>query len=393
MHAICRMPFEGLQETEAGCVPLLSYGARPEPSIAQPEPRNARQCFRRYRIASRWPPSRNQVPSRSQVLGNGVYVASLQFDHFRASLQSLKRPQKSSDHASVQGAPQPGLSGPSQVLQVEGSIGGWRAGRLRSWQRWRQWWPRQWWPPPPPSRHTSTASLWPMCRCCAAAAAAAAADFGPAWIPVPPLFPSLHSALPPPATLPAARRCSWQGAASTPATLSRTASTCWRWSQTACCTTSGGDLAAGPGAGRQRGSMWCCITACPCLRLPGSTPAAQVNLLLNWCRKTAGLPAPGASYGGWEWSGVEIRGHFVGHYLSALALATLHSGAARQAGTPGLALKLAHTAQTLASQHACPRMLHRRRHSPIPAAERRCRPGCGRLLPPQGAPSCGSAAV
>ncbi|EFN57261.1 hypothetical protein CHLNCDRAFT_143813 [Chlorella variabilis] len=54
--------------------------------------------------------------------------------------------------------------------------------------------------------------------------------------------------------------------------------------------------------------------------------ALEPDRLLYNFRKTAGLPAPGASYGGWEWSGVEIRGHFVGHYLSALALATLHSG-------------------------------------------------------------------
>ncbi|CAK8575877.1 unnamed protein product [Lathyrus sativus] len=37
-------------------------------------------------------------------------------------------------------------------------------------------------------------------------------------------------------------------------------------------------------------------------------------------RKTAGLPTPGTPYGGWEAPGVELRGHFVGHYLSASAL-------------------------------------------------------------------------
>lgn len=36
-------------------------------------------------------------------------------------------------------------------------------------------------------------------------------------------------------------------------------------------------------------------------------------------RTTAGLPAPGTPYGGWEGPGVELRGHFVGHYLSACA--------------------------------------------------------------------------
>eukprot|EP00257_Ricinus_communis_P013743 XP_015571257.1 uncharacterized protein LOC8274414 [Ricinus communis] len=36
-------------------------------------------------------------------------------------------------------------------------------------------------------------------------------------------------------------------------------------------------------------------------------------------RKTAGLPTPGTAYGGWEAPNVELRGHFVGHYLSATA--------------------------------------------------------------------------
>jgi len=37
-------------------------------------------------------------------------------------------------------------------------------------------------------------------------------------------------------------------------------------------------------------------------------------------RKTAGLPAPGKPLGGWEAPDCELRGHFVGHYLSACAL-------------------------------------------------------------------------
>ncbi|KAJ4850965.1 hypothetical protein Tsubulata_002496 [Turnera subulata] len=36
-------------------------------------------------------------------------------------------------------------------------------------------------------------------------------------------------------------------------------------------------------------------------------------------RKTAGLPTPGKPYGGWEAADCQIRGHFVGHYLSATA--------------------------------------------------------------------------
>ncbi|XP_068641476.1 uncharacterized protein [Aristolochia californica] len=42
------------------------------------------------------------------------------------------------------------------------------------------------------------------------------------------------------------------------------------------------------------------------------------NLVWSF-RKTAGLPTPGKPYGGWEGPTVELRGHFVGHYLSATA--------------------------------------------------------------------------
>ncbi len=41
--------------------------------------------------------------------------------------------------------------------------------------------------------------------------------------------------------------------------------------------------------------------------------------LLHNFRVTANLPAPGKSYGGWENPSQGIRGHFVGHYLSACA--------------------------------------------------------------------------
>ncbi|KFK25533.1 hypothetical protein AALP_AA8G127400 [Arabis alpina] len=41
---------------------------------------------------------------------------------------------------------------------------------------------------------------------------------------------------------------------------------------------------------------------------------------LTWSfRKAAGLDAPGDAYGGWERPDSELRGHFVGHYLSATA--------------------------------------------------------------------------
>lgn len=42
------------------------------------------------------------------------------------------------------------------------------------------------------------------------------------------------------------------------------------------------------------------------------------NLVWNF-RETAGLPAPGNAYGGWESNSSELRGHFVGHYMSATA--------------------------------------------------------------------------
>ncbi len=43
------------------------------------------------------------------------------------------------------------------------------------------------------------------------------------------------------------------------------------------------------------------------------------SLLFNF-RTTAGLPAPGRPYAGWEAPEIEVRGHFVGHYLSACAM-------------------------------------------------------------------------
>ncbi|XP_074292559.1 uncharacterized protein LOC141619437 [Silene latifolia] len=45
----------------------------------------------------------------------------------------------------------------------------------------------------------------------------------------------------------------------------------------------------------------------------------DVDRLVWSFRKTAGLATPGIPYGGWEAPNVELRGHFVGHYLSATA--------------------------------------------------------------------------
>ncbi|XVE86304.1 hypothetical protein DITRI_Ditri18aG0024800 [Diplodiscus trichospermus] len=46
----------------------------------------------------------------------------------------------------------------------------------------------------------------------------------------------------------------------------------------------------------------------------------DVDRLVWSFRKTADLPTPGQPYAGWEDPGCELRGHFVGHYLSATAL-------------------------------------------------------------------------
>jgi len=51
--------------------------------------------------------------------------------------------------------------------------------------------------------------------------------------------------------------------------------------------------------------------------------------LLHNFRVNAGLPSPAAPLGGWEAPDVELRGHTVGHYLSALALMYAASGDAR----------------------------------------------------------------
>ncbi|CAD6339027.1 unnamed protein product [Miscanthus lutarioriparius] len=54
----------------------------------------------------------------------------------------------------------------------------------------------------------------------------------------------------------------------------------------------------------------------------------DVDRLVWSFRSQAGLPAPGNPYGGWEKPDSELRGHFVGHYLSATAKmwASTHNG-------------------------------------------------------------------
>ncbi len=45
----------------------------------------------------------------------------------------------------------------------------------------------------------------------------------------------------------------------------------------------------------------------------------EVDRLLHMFRVTAGLPSPAEPLGGWERPQNELRGHFLGHYLSACA--------------------------------------------------------------------------
>jgi len=48
--------------------------------------------------------------------------------------------------------------------------------------------------------------------------------------------------------------------------------------------------------------------------------------LLYTFRQNAGLPTPGQPLGGWEAPTCEVRGHFIGHYLSACALMYASAG-------------------------------------------------------------------
>jgi len=52
----------------------------------------------------------------------------------------------------------------------------------------------------------------------------------------------------------------------------------------------------------------------------------DADRLLHMFRVTAGLPAPAEPYGHWEAAKCEVRGHFVGHYLSACALMFASTG-------------------------------------------------------------------
>lgn len=58
----------------------------------------------------------------------------------------------------------------------------------------------------------------------------------------------------------------------------------------------------------------------------------DVDSLVWSFRKTAGLATPGKAYGGWEAPDCELRGHFVGHYMSASAQmwASTHNDSLRE---------------------------------------------------------------
>ncbi|MEI6196409.1 MAG: beta-L-arabinofuranosidase domain-containing protein, partial [Verrucomicrobiota bacterium] len=54
--------------------------------------------------------------------------------------------------------------------------------------------------------------------------------------------------------------------------------------------------------------------------------ALEPDRLLQTFRVNVGLPASARPYGGWEGPQVEIRGHILGHYLSALSLMYASTG-------------------------------------------------------------------
>src|SRR4030095_333877 len=75
--------------------------------------------------------------------------------------------------------------------------------------------------------------------------------------------------------------------------------------------------------------------------------------LLHTFRVTAGLPSPAQPLGGWEAPDVELRGHSVGHYLSALALMYAGTGDARfKARGDAMVLELAKVQDALVKKGA-----------------------------------------
>ena len=94
--------------------------------------------------------------------------------------------------------------------------------------------------------------------------------------------------------------------------------------------------------------------------------------LLHNFRVNAGLPSTAQPLGGWEAPDVELRGHSVGHYLSALALMYAGTGDVRfKARADAIVAELAKVQQALAQKGrrnrlplGLPRGVHRSRRSP-----------------------------
>ena len=77
--------------------------------------------------------------------------------------------------------------------------------------------------------------------------------------------------------------------------------------------------------------------------------------LLHTFRLNAGLPATAKPYGGWEAPDVELRGHSLGHYLTACALAYEATGDERLAARArGVVAALAEVQHALAARGANP---------------------------------------
>src|SRR5262245_39840128 len=72
--------------------------------------------------------------------------------------------------------------------------------------------------------------------------------------------------------------------------------------------------------------------------------------LLHTFRVTAGLPSTAKAYGGWEAPDVELRGHSLGHFLSACALMYASTGDARfKTKADAIVAELAKVQQALAT--------------------------------------------
>jgi DUF1680 family protein len=77
----------------------------------------------------------------------------------------------------------------------------------------------------------------------------------------------------------------------------------------------------------------------------------EPDRLLHMFRITAGLPSSAKPYGGWEDPKVELRGHSLGHYLSACALMYASTGDERlKARADALVTELAKIQQAMPSQ-------------------------------------------